>query len=121
MEARVVLLHISDDKHEEEELVEFLIRMVKIGYGKTKQEVISIVKRTIEKKGLNVKSFNGEGWWMRFKQRNPCLRLHTTDPLAMVRSDCARQEVFDEYFKLLDSTLDSLKLSGKPQCIYNMN
>ena len=60
------------NKHEEE-LVEFLICMAKIGYGKTKQEVICIVKRTIEKVGLNVKSFNGEGWWTRFKQCNPCL------------------------------------------------
>ena len=39
----------------------------------------------------------------------------------MVHSDCARQEVFDDYFKLLDSILDFLKLSGKPQCIYNMD
>ena len=61
------------NKHEEEQLVEFLIQIAKIGYGKTKQEVISIVKWTIEKKGLNVKKFNGEGWWTRFKQRNPCL------------------------------------------------
>ena len=82
---------------------------------------VCIVKRTIEKKGLNVKSFNEEGWWTRFKQRNTCLLLRTADPLAMVHSDCARQEVFDDYFKLLDSTLDSLKLSGKPQCIYNMD
>ena len=41
--------------------------------------------------------------------------------LLWVHSDCARQEVFDDYFKLLDSTLDSLKLSDKPQCIYNMD
>ena len=50
-----------------------------------------------------------------------CLRLRTADPLAMVRSDCAHQEVFDDYFKLLETTLDSLQLSGTPQCIYNMD
>ena len=95
--------------------------MVKIGYGKTKQEVISFAKRTIEKKRLNVNHFIGEGWWMQFKHRNSRIRLCTADPLAMVRSDCAHQEVFYDYFKLLESTLDSLKLAGKPQCIYNMD
>ena len=30
-------------------------------------------------------------------------------------------KVFDDFFKLLESTLDSLKLAGKPQCIFNMD
>jgi len=54
-------------------LVEFVIQVAKIGYGKTKQEVITIVKWMIEKKGLNVKKFNVEGWWSRPKQHNPCV------------------------------------------------
>ena len=41
------------------ELVEFLLEMSKIEYGKTNKEVICIVRRTIEKKDLNVKGFNG--------------------------------------------------------------
>ena len=83
--------------------------------------LISIVRCTVEKKGVNVKGFNGEGWWMCFKQRNPSIPLRTADLLAMVCSECAHQEVFDDYFRLLESTLDSLKLVGKPQCIYNMD
>ena len=83
--------------------------------------MITIVKCTIEKKGLNVKNFNGEGWWTRFKQRNPCLWLCIADLLAMVRSDCACQEIFDDCFKSLETNFDSLELSCKPQCIYNMD
>lgn len=109
------------NKHEEEHLVEFPIQMTKIGYGNTKQEVITIVKWTIEKKGLNVKKFNGEGWWTWFKQRNPSLWLRTANPLAMVHSDGTRQEVIDKYFKLLKGTLESLNPSNKPQYIYNMD
>lgn len=97
MEARVGLLHIPIRKYEEEQLVKFLIQVVKIGYGKTKQEVITIVKWMIEKKGLNVKKSNGEGWWSQFKQRNPCVWLCTANSLVMLRSDCTCQEVFDEY------------------------
>ena len=37
----------------------------------------------------------------------------------MVCLDCVRQEIFDDYFEMLETTRDSLKLSGKPQCIYN--
>ena len=109
------------NKDEEEQLVDFLIQLAKIGHGKTKQDVLSIVKRTIQKKQLNVKGFNGEGWWTRFKQRHPSLSLRTADPLAMVRSECTRQEVIDDYFKLLEGTLSSLNISDKPQYIYNMD
>ena len=59
--------------------------------------------------------------WTRFKQRHPCLRLRTADLLAMVCSDCARQEVFDDYFDMLKTTNNFLQLSGMPQCIYNID
>ena len=108
------------NKEEEQDLVDFLIQMAKLGYGKTKKDVLSIVKRTVESKGIT-KKFNGEGWWTRFKQRNPSLRLRVADPLAMVRSVCTHKEVIDEYFKLLEQTLDTLGLKNIPPQIYNMD
>ena len=41
-------------KVEEAELTSFLIQSSGIGYGKTKREVINIVKQTLEKKGRKV-------------------------------------------------------------------
>ena len=37
------------------------------GYGKTKQEVFSILERILIKKKLT-DHFNGEWWWIRFLQ-----------------------------------------------------
>ena len=48
-------------KEEEQELVDFLIQMAKLGYGKTNKDVLSIVNKTVESKGIT-KKFNGEGW-----------------------------------------------------------
>ena len=39
-----------------------------MGYGKTKQEVFSILERILIKKKNLTDHFNGEGWWIRFLQ-----------------------------------------------------
>ena len=71
---------------EETELSDFLVQSSKIGYGKTKREVFSIVEQTLKKK------FNGEGWWHRFVERHPELSLRTSDPLSRVRANAITKE-----------------------------
>lgn len=78
--------YLTDD--EEAELAKFLIEISQIGYGKTKQEVLMIVQKTLEKKKIDTSKFKGEGWWIRFKNRHPELSLRTADPLSMVRVKC---------------------------------
>ena len=92
-------------KVEEAELTSFLIQSSGIGYGKTKREVINIVKQTLEKKGRKVNKFNWEGWWTRFMERNPILSLHTADPLSRVRKRAVTEENIKQYFLLLEKTL----------------
>ena len=52
---------------EENELASFLTKVCKTGQGKTKQEVLYIVKRIVEKKQAGKQKepfeFSGEGWW----------------------------------------------------------
>ena len=47
---------------EEDELATFLIEVCKMGHGKTKQEVLLIVQKTLKKKRRLTEHFNGEGW-----------------------------------------------------------
>ena len=62
--------------HEEErELVEFLFNCAKMGYGKTRKEVLYIVHATVQKKGINVESGITQGWWVKFCQRWPEIKL----------------------------------------------
>ena len=51
---------------EEEELVSFLLKSAKIGYAHTRKEVLSLVCRIVESKGVDGVS---ENWWKRFCER----------------------------------------------------
>ena len=105
-------------KQEEDELAEFLIKASTMGYGKSKREVLSIVKRTLEKKGSNVDDFIGEGWWMKFMKRHP---RRTSDPLSRVRRNAVTEENMQHYFSLLRKTLEEHDLLNKASRIYNMD
>ena len=56
---------------EEEELVKFLIQCSKMGYGKTRGEVLKIVEETMRKKGQALSGPVSQGWWCRFRERWP--------------------------------------------------
>ena len=59
-------------------------------HGKTKREVIDIVRRTVKKKkgkeGQDFEKckFNGGGWWNRYVQRHPKLSLCTADRIIIL-------------------------------------
>ena len=96
---------------EERELYDFLIQSSLMGYGKTNREVLSIVQNTL------IDNFKGEGWWIRFLERNPKLSLQTTDPLSRVR----KEEIMNNYFSLLQKTLTDNDILNKPARIFNMD
>ena len=52
---------------EEEELVDFLIKCSKLGYGKTRKEVLVLVESIVRKKGKVLDKPISSGWWLRFK------------------------------------------------------
>ena len=108
-------------EEEERELAEFFIQVARLGYGKTKQEVLDILRKTLEKKKVNTSKFNGEGWWIRFKERHPQLSLRTADPLSMSRANSLSQATIDAYFNLLEETLKENQLLDKVSRIYNMD
>jgi len=64
---------------EENELTSFLTKVCKMGQGKTKQEVLYIVKRNVEKKQAGKQKepfeFSGEGWWQGFMKRHSVIIL----------------------------------------------
>jgi len=87
--------YLSLDK--EEEPVTILIDVCKMDQGRTKREVIDIVRSKVnlekKKEGKNNDHFNGEGWWAGFKQRHPNLSLRTSDALSYCRSNAVDQEI----------------------------
>ena len=61
-------------QEEEKQLVEFLVNCCKMGYGKTRGEVLKIVEAIMKKKGRKHEGRISQGWWCRFRNRwpSPC-------------------------------------------------
>jgi len=55
---------------DEKELVEFLVTCLKMGYGKTRQEVLKLVETVLLKKGTKVKSLS-QGCGFAFTKDGP--------------------------------------------------
>ena len=111
-------------QEEEIELVDFLKEACELGHGKTKLEVIQIVKRIVEKKKKEVfehLNFNGEGWWSGFMRRHPKMTLRTSDALSHCRANAVSQDNLNHYFSLLKRQLEESNLMDKASNIYNMD
>ena len=106
--------------HEEEkELVDFLIYCSKMGYGKTRKEVLEIVETAVRRKGMTVEHHISQGWWCHFRERWPELTLRKGDSFPLVREQMTSHDVFETYFALLKDTLKKHDLMNKPSQIYN--
>jgi hypothetical protein len=109
-------------RNEEEELVEYLLTCSKIGYPKRRDDVIGIVRKTLQnKENVPVEDFNGKGWWRRFMQRWPDLVLRKGDALAQSRANAVNAANLSQYYSILEETLKKHKLYDCPSRIYNMD
>ena len=59
-------------RSEEEKLASFLVQVARIGYPRTKRQVLSLVQQILESKGIEALVTNG--WWERFATDIPRLR-----------------------------------------------
>ena len=105
------------DNVEEEELVVFLKGCAKMGYPRTRKDVIGLVQTVLQAKGRD--TVLSTGWWESFKKRHPDLSLRTAEQLAQVRSRCCNKEALEDYFDLLDETLQDNELCDKPVQMFN--
>ena len=106
---------------EEKELVGHLKHSAKVGYGKTRRDVLCIVESSVSESGKLRSSHVSDGWWRRFKECQGDLSLRQGDSTAHVRMDAMNQETIDHYFMLLRETLTTHGLLNKPSQIYNVD
>lgn len=108
---------------EEKELVSFLIGCAKIGFAKSRKEVLVIVQSFIAKKqGKDTEDVSvTTGWWNSFRKRHPQLTVRTASRLSYVRAIAHDPDVFKNYFDLLEDTLVMNKLMHEPARIFNCN
>ena len=74
---------------QQQELVSFLMNCAKMGYGKTRKDVLNIVHTTLIRKAEEdgrkfAKDRISQGWWVKFCNRWPQIRLRkgNTFPVA---------------------------------------
>ena len=106
---------------EEEQLVKFLIGAAKIGFPRSKKQVLSIVQATLAKKrNCSVGEVRvTPGWWTSFKKRNPLLTLRSGSKLSYRRALASSPETINSYFDILEETILKNNLQNSPMFIYN--
>ena len=106
---------------EERQLAEHLVKAANLGYGKTKRQIQHMVERVAKEKGTLKRSRISDGWWRRFLERNPQLRLRRGDATGHERMDALNKENLDAYFQLLQDVYDEFNFHDHPELIYNMD
>lgn len=104
---------------DEAELVRFLSWCATIGYAKSRKDVLTLVQRILDSRGVQRTVTNG--WWESFCKRHPTLMLCTAIPLSMARTRASDPEMMSRYFDLLEQTLEDNNLVGKPGRVFNMD
>ena len=107
---------------EEEELVAFLRRCASVGLYKSRKELLALVQAIAESKGTQHLIMITGGWWNSFIKRHPDITLRAPVPLSQARARATDEEVMDNYFDLLEATLQEYyDLLGKPGQIFNLD
>ena len=102
---------------EEQELVDFLCKSADIGYAKTRQEVLEIVSQMVDSERTV-----SNGWWSKFIMRNHDLLSLRAPSILSISRKCASSEVsLNNYFDILEQTLDESGLIEYPSLIFNMD
>ena len=109
------------DPKEEHALADHLVKSANVGYAKTRKEVKAIVGNVVREKLIIRSRVVTDGWWRRFKARQPQLALRRGDATAQVRMESTNRVAIEEYFNLLESTLQQYNLADSPAQIYNMD
>ena len=91
------------DETDEKELSSYLKHCAKVGYEKTRKDVLCIVETATSERGRLRASHVSDGWWRRFKERQGDISLRQGDSTAHVRMEAMK--TIDHYFGLLHDTL----------------
>ena len=106
---------------EERALADHLVEAADVGYGKSRTQVKAIVGEIAAEKKVLRSQRVSDGWWRRFKERQPQLALRRGDATAHVRMDSTNKEAIKQYYDLLEDTLQEHHLSNNAAQIYNMD
>ena len=95
-------------------LAEHLIDAEKHDYVETRKQMKGIIENVAKKKGLLKADKVIECWWCCFVERQPQLSFCRGDATAHVCMVAVNKEAIDDYFDLLEVTLNVHGLMNSP-------
>lgn len=109
---------------EEERLAVYITDMAEMGFGLTKEDVLRLAFRIVDKSGRQHPFTNGlagRAWFEGFKSRHPKLTMRTPQPLSYNRATCGNKETISDFFAKLGGVYGRLNLLSKPMQIFNID
>ncbi|XP_076089965.1 uncharacterized protein LOC143061997 [Mytilus galloprovincialis] len=107
---------------EEQSLINYIKYMADIGRPLTimvlKKFATAILRRKDHDTQIDKNKGPSDKWCQRFRKRHPEIKLRKPDKASNPRMEVTREDI-EEYYDLLESTIDSLGLKDKPECIFN--
>ena len=94
-----------------------MILCAEIGYAHSLSQVLLLVQRIVNSKGIE--KMVTRGWWQKFCERHRELCHRTAVPLSVARAMATDQNVLDHYFEMLTEALSDNDLLHQPAQIYN--
>ena len=111
---------------EEVELVGWVVKMCKIGYGRTKQELLLTVKKMLDFEGTQSRfksNLPGKQWFYDFVKRHQVLSIRSTQILGRERGIISRESInkwYDDLKAFFENEVDGgMTVFQDPSRIYN--
>ena len=106
------------DPDEEKELSSFLVSSAECGYGKTRQEVLTIVEKVANDKKILKGNKVSDGWWRRFLKRQEMLSLRRGDGTCHLRLSAINKDTLNHYYDLVGDVLATPQIkTGKARML----
>ena len=86
---------------EEQQLADWAVQMGRIGYGRTKEQISSAVKKLLDRYGRQnpfVDNRPGKDWWYAFLRRHPELTMRSPEHLQLARASACSKEVLSKWY-----------------------
>ena len=109
-------------EEEEERLASYLIQMAHMGFGLSRETVMSLAYKIVDatqRKHPFRDLKAGRAWFDGFCRRHPKLSIRSPLPLSYYRARCADADTINDFFGKLGAIYGRLNLICKPMQIYN--
>ena len=107
---------------EEKKLVDHIMYMSSIGYGYSRADVMNIAGEYLSSMNRHEPSKPmSDKWFYNFLKRWPELSVIKPSGLEMIRARSSNPETIGKYYAELSTILEKYNLTGRPECIYNVD